>query len=104
MINNAGDTVKGYVNYRERSVNPVSFQFKTSKDGKANTFKLENAAQYVIDGLEKFQRFKVDISLGAVNTASLSQGPDSSFKTATVFLKVLQEGNIYYSLYVQRPH
>ena len=40
LVNSKGDTVKGYVDYRERSLNPTDFRFKTTDDGEAKKYDL----------------------------------------------------------------
>jgi len=80
------------VNYRERSVSPVSVQFRTRTDDKTQVFDVKNSAGYGVEGLEKMERYTVDISNGKVMVADLSLGPDSTFRTESVFLKVLTEG------------
>jgi len=92
VLTNTNDTLKGYVNYRERSVNPASLQFKAQQESKMQTFTLKNSAGYGVNGMEKFQRFMVDISMSSRNVSSLSFGPDSSTRRDTVFLRVIQEG------------
>ncbi|WP_139298254.1 hypothetical protein [Pedobacter hartonius] len=98
VVTDKKDTLKGYVNYRERSVNPSSVQFKPAPERKTQVFDLKSSAAYAISGVEKFQRFVVDISMGKVNIPNLSIGIDSGSRRDTVFLKVLQEGK-YVSLY-----
>lgn len=92
VVTNANDTIKGYINYKERAINPSSITFKSSLEEKASDFNLQNCAGYGIDGLEQFQRFQVAISMSKVDVSSLSLGRDSASRTDTVFLNVLQAG------------
>jgi hypothetical protein len=101
VVTNTNDTLKGYINYRERSVNPVSVQFRPVPESKTQVFFLKNSSSYRINDLEKFQRFTVDISMDNVNIPNLPVGPDSSSKRETVFMKVIQEGR-YLTLYSYR--
>ncbi|CAM4157329.1 hypothetical protein SAMN06265348_105162 [Pedobacter westerhofensis] len=93
VVTNNNDTLKGYVNYRERSVSPSSVQFKSRPDSKAETFTLKQSSAYTVDGLEKFRRFTVDISMSSGTITNLSIGADSSSTRDTVFLNVIQEGD-----------
>jgi len=92
VLTNTVDTLKGYVNYRERSVNPTSVQFKPMTGAKVQTFTLKNSSGYTVDDVERFERYEVDISMSSNNVSSLSFGPDSSSRRDTVFLKVIQKG------------
>lgn len=98
VVTNSNDTLRGYVDFKERSNNPLAVNFKSDLSGPMRKFTLSDAAAYGLDGLEYFQRFVVDISMSATDVANLSVGPDSSAKRDTVFLKVLQLGknlNLY---------
>jgi hypothetical protein len=100
MLTNTNDTIQGYINYRERSVNPNSFQFKAQPNSSVQTFSLTNSAGYAVGGMEKFQRFIIDISMSSRNVSNLSVGPEFRSKRDTVFLKVIQEGeNVTLYLY-----
>lgn len=92
VITNSKDTLKGYIDYKERSKSPVNVDFRTSLNSSTQTYNLENCAGYGIDDTEHQRRFTVNISMSKVDVANLSYGPDSSFKRKTVFLKVLQDG------------
>jgi len=92
ILNNSNDTLKGYVNYRERSANPVSIQFREQPQDKTQVFDVKNCAGYGIDGLEYLERYTVNISNGRVMVSDLSLGLDSTFRTESVFLKLLTGG------------
>ncbi|PTT03746.1 hypothetical protein DBR11_01360 [Pedobacter sp. HMWF019] len=91
VINNQ-DTIKGFIDYKERSANPSSFNFKTNLNGKTKVYSLKECSAYGIDGMESSERYLVKISQSKVNFSDLSNGLDTSSKTETVFLKVLQSG------------
>lgn len=92
LITNSKDTLKGYIDYKERSKNPVNVDFRTSLNSSTKTYNLGNCAGYGVDDTEHQRRFAVNISMSKVDVANLSYGPDSSFTRKTVFLKVLQNG------------
>lgn len=92
LITNSKDTLKGYIDYKERSKNPINVDFKTSLNGNTQTYNLENCAGYSVDDIEHQRRFTVNVSMSKIDVANLSYGPDSSFKRKTIFLKVLQDG------------
>lgn len=91
-VNNAGDTIKGVVDYKPRITASGDFRFKPDGVNDAQTINLENAKSYGIVGYESYERFRVNISQGPVKTEQLKVGADSSLVTATVFLKVVQKG------------
>ena len=92
VVTNTQDTIRGFIDYKERFNNPTSVVFKSSMDSKPQTFVLKNYTAYAIDGLIRYQRFAVNISMDRVDLANLSVGLDSTSKRDTVFLEVLQTG------------
>ncbi|MDR6785677.1 hypothetical protein ABIE26_004387 [Pedobacter africanus] len=92
VVLNSKDTLRGYVDFKERRKNPVSIDFKIAPNDSRQVFTLANCTAYGIDDHEHYQRFAVNVSLSEIEIANLSIGPDLSFKRDTVFLKVLQSG------------
>ncbi|HWW41072.1 hypothetical protein [Pedobacter sp.] len=92
LVTNNQDTIRGFVDYKERSANPTSFNFKTDLNGETKGYSLKECSAYGIDGMESSQRYTVRISQSKTNFSDLSNGLDTSSKTDTVFLKVLQSG------------
>jgi hypothetical protein len=93
VVTNEGDTLKGYVDYKERGLNPVKVNFKAQLDGNSKVFTIQDCVGYGVNELETFQRFLVDISLSSENvTNRLFNGLDTSVRRDTVLLKVLQKG------------
>ena len=92
IVTNQGDTLKGYVDYKERSLNPVKVVFKPQLVGISQVFTINDCTAYGVDKFETFQRFVVNISLSSENSTNLFHGLDTSGRRDTVFLKVLQSG------------
>lgn len=92
IVTNSRDTLRGYVDFRERSVSAESVNFKASLNGNTQNYNLENCMGYGIDGVTQHRRYVVNISRSEVEISKLSTGPDLSVKRDMVFLKVLQEG------------
>lgn len=92
VVTNTGDTLKGYINYREQSLSPVSIEFRTAPDGSTQLFTLKNCSAYTVDGMESNERFLVNISMDKSDISRLSVGPDTTSRRDSVFLKVLQSG------------
>lgn len=98
LVSNSMDTLKGYVNYKERTFNPASVGFKPALDAKAAVFTVSNAAGYGVNNETSFERFFIRISSSSGNIANLKAGKDTSSIKDTVFLKVLLKGknvNLY---------
>jgi hypothetical protein len=98
LVTNNQDTLKGFIDYRERQSNPTEFNFRREKDGVISKYTLENCSAYAVEGFESYRRFTVQISLSKINVAELSLGIDTTTKREPVFLKVLQQGG-HVSLY-----
>lgn len=92
MVNAQADTIKGYIDYKERSLNPSDFRFKSTNDSEVKKYDLTNSLGFGVDGLETYQRFVVDISMSEESLGHLAYALDTSSIRDTVFLKVLQDG------------
>lgn len=92
VVKNSGDTVKGYVNFKERSQNPKSVNFRIQPNGLEQAFTIRDCKAFAIDKFESYRRAVVKISLSDVQIGHLSSGVDTSSKTDTVFLKILADG------------
>lgn len=91
VVTNSGDTLRGYVDYKERAVNPTSFNFKT-ETGVVRKYTLTDCSAYGVDNMDAFRRKEVSMTLSKIATSELSNGPDLSTTMDTVFLKVILEG------------
>lgn len=92
VVTNSGDTLKGYINYKERNYNPVSVEFKSNLNIKAQTFSLKDCSAYEVEDRDVFRRFVVSISMGSTDVLRAPDIQDTSAKRDTVFLQVLQDG------------
>lgn len=103
VITNSGDSVRGFINYKEREQNPTSVSFRPTNNGSAHIFSISEAKAYGLDGLEQYERHVVDISSSKDALKDLSVGLDSTSLRDTVFLKVIQAGNKV-TLYAYSDH
>lgn len=101
LVTNTSDTLKGYIDYREGSLNPTVFTFKPALNASPQSYGLTNCMAYGVDGLVAYQRFAVNVSLGSEDLGKLPDVIDRSSKRDTVFLEVLQAGSKV-SLYVYK--
>jgi len=97
VVDLKGDTLKGFIDYREWNKNPKQFSFKNSS-GNTQVFNIQNATAFTITGLEYYERHIVSISTDPTDLNMLMHQVDTSFVSDTVFLKILQRGR-YVSLY-----
>ena len=88
-----GDTLRGFIDYREWNATPTSINFKTAiADNKARKLTPAEISFFNISGLEAYQRYTGPISMDVTDERRISNGRDTSFNTVTVFFKVLQKG------------
>lgn len=93
VITSKGDTVKGFIDYREWASNPVSINFKTDlKDKKGRSFTTSDIRFFEISNMEAYQKYEGKISMDATDPDKITQGRDSSFRVDTVFMKVVRKG------------
>jgi len=100
VVNLKGDTLKGYINYREWEKNPAQVSFKNNS-GNVQEFNTRNALAFAVAGLEYFERNIVVISEDQVELDKLGGKIDSNYRTDTVFLHVLTKGK-HLALYSYR--
>ncbi|HEY4197083.1 MAG TPA: hypothetical protein VGM63_16185 [Mucilaginibacter sp.] len=88
-----GDTLRGFIDYKEWNASPTAINFKTViADSKSRKLTPEEIKFFNVNGLESYQRYTGPISMDATDVNHINNGRDTSFRTATVFFKVLQKG------------
>ena len=94
VINLKGDTLHGYIDFRDWYINPSFIDFKTlasDKDAKKltpNEIKLFN-----VGDLETYQAFQSPrISMDRIDHDHIPSGRNTNYKTESIFLKILQKG------------
>jgi hypothetical protein len=102
VVTNQGDTLRGFIDYREWGQNPKSFSFKSNSESlNTQQFTPLTSHYFEIEGLVAYQQYAGRISMGKVDIGSLATEADTSTTKAIVFLKVLQKGKNL-SLYAYR--
>lgn len=91
IILNNGDTLKGYIDYREWHTNPESILFTAAKEKKGVIYKKSDIGYFEITAQEAYKRYLVRISMDPETITSISD-KDTSARIDTVFLKVLHQG------------
>lgn len=94
IIDIQGDTLPGYINYKEQVRNPAAFSFKSLLDDKTvREITVHNAQKAVIEGYKSFERFKVSISMNEKDYNRLETNANPPDRTDTVFLAVVVKGD-----------
>ena len=93
VVTTRGDTIKGFVDYREWDSNPTTISFKLINN-KIQKFTPADITYFNIDNMDAFQKYSGPISHDETNENRIINGRDTSFFTADVFLRVLQKGNV----------
>jgi hypothetical protein len=92
VVNLKGDTVKGFIDYKEWDKNPVRINFKKDMGADAGHFSAEDISAFAITGLEYYEKYKVVISLAHVDVEKLPTGVDTTSTTNSIFLRLLVKG------------
>jgi hypothetical protein len=104
VVISKGDTLKGFIDYREWARNPKSVEFKPDLQHNATeTYNPDNALAFSIPGIEYYQRHTLRISEDRTQLNDLHLGLDSSSNIQTVFLRVLASGKSL-TLYSYNDH
>ena len=99
VVTTTGDTVRGFIDFRNWGANPDAISFKhTIADGTKKTYGLNDITFFSVDGFVAYKKYTCKISMDITDINHIIDGRDTSFKTATVFLKVLQKEK-YLALY-----
>lgn len=98
VVNIKGDTLKGFIDFRDWDLSPTSIRFKTTAaDIAPQKFTNKEILAFGVEGL-LFQKYTGPISTDEVKANKISNGRDTSFRIDTVFIQVLQKGkniNLY---------
>ena len=88
-----GDTVHGFVEYKNWGNNPEKINFKKEfQTIKAESYSKQDIMSFAAKGYPTYRLFAVAVSLAPVANNSLLKGIDTLYKTETVFLKEISVG------------
>jgi hypothetical protein len=93
VVNNSGDTLRGFIDYREWFVNPKEIRFKSSENGSIRDFKPNDIRTFkVVNDL--YVSKTVDIEFDSTTNAFrwIPYEANSIFKDSSVFLLSLVQG------------
>lgn len=98
-ITNTGDTIKGYVQVREREFNPQFLRFKKELSNEAQLITISESRGYGADLGDAYERNNVEMSMSRIS-GIITIGVDTLKQNATVFLRIIGKGKnvVLYSL------
>jgi len=92
LITLKGDTVNGFINYKDWDKNPKVIDFKSNLEDNKTEYSVRNIVAFTINGYEKYKRFNLWISQDYVDHEKLVQWLDTTVKFDTVFLRTVTTG------------
>src|SRR3569833_2747356 len=99
VVNSHGDTIKGFINYREWSRSPAQISFKDNLSAaQGKNFNVKNATAFAVTGFEYYERHIVNISTDSLDINYLHNKAENKFIADTVFLRLITKG-AHVSLY-----
>lgn len=94
VLKTTGDTVKGYINYREWLQSPMSIDFKINKEDKqVMHFTPQNIKAFEITGMENYVSYTGLISMDKTLLPDLPASLDTTRKQNSIFLKEIATGS-----------
>ena len=100
IVKNDGDTLKGYINYREWIYSPTSIEFRPGNGNEVTKFGPEAIKSFQIKGFENYISYVGRASLNKNIFPDLPFHLDTTTKQTAIFLKQLVTGNnvtLYYN-------
>jgi len=102
VIKNSGDTLKGYIDYREWSLSPLEISFKLKKDDReAIQFDPRTIGGFEISGMEAYLSYRGPVSMNKTTFPDLPSKLDTSKMIDSIFMRLVTKGK-YLSLYYQK--
>jgi len=93
VINLKGDTLRGYINYREWRQNPKSIDFKTElNNGIPQKLTVSDINYFEITGYETYERYLIKASVAGIELSNAPTGVDTLYTIENAFLQLLQNG------------
>lgn len=89
-----GDTLEGFISYREWAYNPKEINFKSSlTDANIQSFTPENLKSFNIIGFEAYEAFEVSLTMDDINPNGILEESETTKLTSKVFLKTVLSGD-----------
>ena len=87
-----GDTLRGLIDYRGWDSNPDVIKFKQAQTSTVERLTVNEINFFSLDKIGSYKKYTGTISMDNANPDNVQENRDTSFKIASVFLKVLQKG------------
>lgn len=91
VVNHQGDTLRGYIEYRNWSVNPQMIHFKAAPAAQIVTYKPADLSAFSV-AEECYERAAIQVESSSNSFDKLSDSADFKLKADTVFLQALVKG------------
>jgi outer membrane protein W len=106
VVNNSGDTSKGWIDYRQWERNPNAILFKKDLSvAQAQRFAIADLTYFEVTGSDRYFRAVVSKDIRPVQLHEVSETDVDSTVADTVFLRVLLDAKIsLYELIDTKPH
>jgi len=99
VVNLSGDTLTGFIDYRDWNKNPQQIFFKKDLNARTpDSYSVKNASAFAVNGYELYRKYTVSVSQNLDEQIDLAERVDSTYTIDTVFLRLLIKGK-YVSLY-----
>lgn len=92
IVNLKGDTIHGFIDYREWDTSPAFIKFKASAESKITKLSPHDINIISISKNAEYQRYAGRITTDPTNTDIMIEERDTTFRTDTVFLELIQRG------------
>lgn len=92
VITTKGETLNGYINYKEWNYNPGNVSFKKTLNDKAQSFGPLDISYFEIAGFEAYKAAHVSVSMGKTDMQTMKDEIDTASVIKDVFLKRIKQG------------
>ena len=87
-----GDTLRGFIDFREWDKTPTTINFKSSENDKIIKLSVQNIKYFSIGDAAEYYRYAGIITTDPINPDKMISERDTSFRIDTVFLELIQRG------------
>ena len=93
VVDMKGDTLRGFIDYREWEDNPEAIIFKKAiADRTSSKYTPQNIASFNLDGIDAYKSYYGQISTDFIDANRIAEGKDTTFVVKAVFLQIVQTG------------
>jgi len=101
IVTNTGDSISGYINYRNWAHNPDKIYFKRNKQADQTIYTPASISAFFVNN-ELYESAVVQKEISPRSASNANDFPDFVLETDTAFVQVLTKGRK--SLYYYRPY